>query len=161
MNIFLVHKHSCLWFDVHMSYDNTNYLIDVWIALEHSSRHTLRVWLLLVIWNLTVLHHLHRMLPYLSYQHCWRHFLFPACTKWEMNFSNPRIHRSTTRTGRQAFAVWHPTRTHVRSNNLYTTYLTRSGPSKGHRVHKYYEYPVHIRSTRTIVIQRVRYLGTR
>ena len=48
----------------------------------------------------------------------------------------PRIHRSTARA--VGVAVRYSTRKHVRSNDLYTAHLTRSGPSKRHRVHKYY-----------------------
>ena len=43
----------------------------------------------------------------------------------------------TARVG-EGVAVLHSTRKHVRSNSLPRRVLTRSGPSKGHRVHKYY-----------------------
>ena len=52
-------------------------------------------------------------------------------------------------------AVLHSSRKHVRSNNLYTTHLTRnqsSGPNKGHHVPKYYTYCNHVKSLLIYVV---------
>ena len=85
-------------------------------------------------------------------------FLFLACTNtwvpgnefFKATFC-VRIHCSTRRKGRRQLycnrheytfgvAVLHSSLKHVRSHNLHTTHSTRSGPSKGHRVRKYYAY---------------------
>ena len=69
----------------------------------------------------------------------------------EMNF---QCHAFTARPRARAevVAVLRSTRKHVRSNNLYATHLTRSGPNKGHRVYQYYAYCNYVKSLLIYVI---------